>query len=381
VKQKIIRLSIGTADVSIARAPRPKVATSQDRLGCGPQLLHRTGNRTRTALVTHKPTQNCSITSSAWISNAGGPVAHVAFLLWDGWGIVWHRRLQKVTAVRRRLAFEGRNPTLGEVVAQSYVLAYRENVDSLVAALEAEMLNPTVLRAVYSKEEETYSRTVRTFMNHLTAWRRAAQHEGYTLICEADFVPCMGLASFPTFWPSDDPLAWGYLYQGSPRLLGLIGAEKYLRGHAAPLVAYVVNARVAAILCTCFDADMAGRDPRDFFSFDGALQWSAMGRGCRAFITMKHYGEHGGLANPEHGQHGVRRAGQHRADNLAGPLHFLPQYCDGSRLTYAFVRVKERLYGLARLATNRWMFRTHAYPFGISDRLEMAAVGLKRLLF
>lgn len=282
--------------------------------------------------------------------------------------------------MRRRLVFEGHNPTLGEVVAQTYVLAYKEDIDPLVAALKAEKLNPTVLRAVYTKEEETYSRTVRTFMSHLSAWRRAAELEGYTLICEADFVPCKGLASFPTFWPSDDPLAWGYLYQGSPRLLALIGAEKYLRGHAAPLVAYVVNARVAAILCTCFYAEMAGREPQDFFAFDGALQWSAMGRGCRAFITVKHYGEHGGKANPEHGLHGVRRAGEHRADNLAGPLHFPPQYCEGSRLTYALVRMKERLYGLARLATNRWIFRTHAYPYSISNKIEMTVVGLKRLL-
>jgi len=286
-----------------------------------------------------------------------------------------------MTMARRRLAFEGHNPTLGEVVKQTYVVAYKEDVSQLVAALEEEKLNPTVLRAVYSKEEETYSRTVRTFMNHLSAWQLAAKQEGYTLICEADFVPCKGLGSFPTFWPQDDIAAWGYLYQGSPRLMGLIGPERYLRGHTAPLVAYVVNAHVASVLCTCFTAGMAGRDPRDFFPFDGALQWLAMGRGCRAFITMKHYGEHGGLANPEHGQHGVRRAGQHRADNLAGPLHFLPQYCEGSRLTYAFVRAQERLYGIARFVFNKWLMPAHDQPWGLSNKIEMAMVGLKRLLF
>jgi hypothetical protein len=282
---------------------------------------------------------------------------------------------------RRRLAFEGHNPTLGEVVAQSYVLAYKEDVDPLVAALEAEKFKPTVLRAVYSEVEQTYSRNVRTFMNHHNAWQRAAEHDGFTLICESDCVPCLGLASFPTFWPTDDPMAWGYLYQGSPRLLALIGAEKYLRCHTSPLVAYVVNARVARALCDWFDAEMSARDPKDYFSFDALLQWSAMGRGCHAFMPMKHYGEHGGRANPEHGAHGMARAGEHRADNLAGPLHFLPQYCEGSRLTYALVRVKERFYGLARLATNKWMFPTSVYPYGFSDKIEMAAVGLRRLLF
>jgi hypothetical protein len=283
--------------------------------------------------------------------------------------------------LRRRLAFEGHNPTLGEVVAQSYVLAYRENVDSLVAALETEKFNPTVLRATYSEEEQTYSRVYRTLMNHHSAWQRASQHDGYTLICESDYVPCKGLASFPTFWPMNDPLAWGYLYQGSPRLLSLVGSEKYLRVHCSPLVAYVVNRGVAKVLCGFLEAEMLGRSPRDYFSFDAHVQWWAMGHGCSAYMPMKHYGEHGGKANPEHSIQGIRRAGQHRADNLAAPLHFLPQYCEGSRLTYALARVKERLYGLARLATNKWMVRTNVYSYGVSDRLEMAAVGLKRLLF
>lgn len=282
--------------------------------------------------------------------------------------------------MRKRLAFEGHNPTLGEVVRQSYVVAYTENVEQLVAALEKEKLNPTVLRAVYSKEEQTYSRTVRTFMGHLSAWRHASQAEGYSLICEADFVPCEGLASFPTFWPSDEPLAWGYMYQGSPRVIALVGPERYLRGHSAPLVAYVVSAQVARLLCECYASEMRGRDPREFFSFDGSLQWVAMGKACKAFISPMHYGEHGGKANPEHGLAGVRRAGEHRADNLAGPLHFLPQFCEGSRLRYAYVRVRERLYGFGRLLTGRWITQAGSYPYDLSAKLEMMAVGLRRLL-
>ena len=285
-----------------------------------------------------------------------------------------------MTTLRRRLAFEGHNPSLGEAVGQSYVLAYTENVDALVAALEKEKLNPTVLRAAYSEEEKTYSRTVRTFMSHLSAWQRAAQHEGFTLICEADFVPCRGLGSFPTFWPADEPLAWGYMYQGSPRLIALVGPERYLRGHCAPLVAYVVSPEVAKRLCDCFEAGMQGRDPREFFPFDGGLQWAAMGRGCKAFISPTHYGEHGGKANPEHGAQGVRRAGEHRADTLAGPLYFLPQYCEGSRWRYWYTRVRERLLAFARLATGRWIERAGSYPYDLSSRLEMMAGGLKRLL-
>jgi len=283
--------------------------------------------------------------------------------------------------VHRRLAFEGHNPTLGEVVARSYVLAYREDVDSLVSALDQEKLNPTILRAVYTKEEETYSRVYRTLLNHYSAWQRAAEQDGYTLICEGDFVPCKDLASFPTFWPMNDPLAWGYLYQGSPRILALVGSERYLRVHCSPLVAYVVSRGVAKKLCGFLGAVMAGRTPQDYFSFDAFVQWWAMGEGCSAYMPMKHYGEHGGKANPEHGAQGIRRAGEHRADNLAGPLYFLPQYCEGSDLTYMLGRMKERCYGLARLATGRWFEPTESLPSTFAGRLEMKAMGLKRLLF
>ena len=68
-----------------------------------------------------------------------------------------------MVTVRRRLVFEGHDPTLGEVVAQTYVLAYTESVDRLVAVLDKEKLNPTILRAVYTKEQQTYSRNTRTF--------------------------------------------------------------------------------------------------------------------------------------------------------------------------------------------------------------------------
>jgi hypothetical protein len=270
---------------------------------------------------------------------------------------------------------------LKEVVGRSYVLAYREDVTQLEEALSREGLNPTVLRAKYTALEATYARATRTFLAHHSAWLRAAEHDGYTLICEADFVPCVGVGAMPTFWPLSDPLAWGYLYQGSPRLLALIGRKPYLRGHCAPLVAYVVNAPVARVLCDFFHYEMGRHDPTQYFPFDAYLQWTAMGRNCSAFIPEKHYGEHGGLPNPEHREFGIRRAGQHRADNLAARLHFLPQYTRNSRFTFLKVRAHGRLLGLARLLTNRWIVGTETYHNGFVTKARMYAIGLKRLLF
>ena len=272
-------------------------------------------------------------------------------------------------------------PLMNEVVNQSYVLAYQENVTPLVDALIKERLNPAVLRASYSEEELLYARNTRTFINHYRAWQLASNYyNSYTLICEADFVPCRGIGFFPIFWPIDDSLAWGYLYQGSPRLLAVVGARDYLRGHCGPLVAYVINAHIAGILCDFFHHEMTRYDPRKYFTFDAHLQWFVMGRGGKAFIPWKHYGEHGGLPNPEHRESGLARAGRHRADNLAGRLHFRPQYAE-SWLDYAAVRVFSHTLGLARFLSNRWIVDTDVYHNNLKGKLKMQFIGLKRLLF
>jgi hypothetical protein len=270
--------------------------------------------------------------------------------------------------------------SLRQLIKRSYILAYKEDVTPLWEALDREGLHPQVQRVQYSDEELSYARQVRTFVNHHRAWQRAATQDGYTLICESDFVPCRGLGGFDVFWPTDDPLAWGYLYQGSPRLFALIGPEQYLRGHCAPLVAYVVSASVARVFCAFFEDEMARYDPKQYFSFDSHLQWFAMRHGSRAFITLKHYGEHGGLPNPEHAQMGLPRSGQHRADNLAAPLHFLPQYARGNRMRFLAVRLQSRLLGFGRLLTNRWFVVTDAYHHGFLERARMMALGVRRLV-
>jgi hypothetical protein len=269
---------------------------------------------------------------------------------------------------------------LNQIIKQTYVLAYNENVAELTKALASEGLNPTIQCESYSEVELSYAKNTRTFINHHSAWRRAARHDGYTLICESDFVPCVGLGSFPVFWPLEDLLAWGYLYQGSPRLLALIGKPPYLRGHCAPLVAYVINSPVAKIFCEFFYNQMAQYDPQKYFTFDAHLQWFVMGRGANAFIPLKHYGEHGGLPNPEHRENKLPRAGRHRADNLAANLYFRPQYARNSWITFLAVRIQARALGLARLLSNRWVVETNVYNNGPMTKLKMYVIGLTRLL-
>lgn len=270
-------------------------------------------------------------------------------------------------------------PALSDTINRTYVIAYQEDVTRLVEALGIERLNPTVLRSNHTVEELTYSRMTRCFVSHHRAWQRAAEQEGYTFVCEADFVPCIGLGGFPTFWPLDDPHTWGYVYQGSPRLLALIGERPYLRGHSGVVVAYVINKTVARVLCDFFDYEMGRNDPTTYFTFDAHLQWWLMQHQCRAFMPLRHYGEHGGLPNPEHRRFGIPRAGTHRADNLAAPLHFLPQYSLDSKLKFMTTRAWARLLGFARLFTNRWIIETDAYHIDTPTKLRMLQVGLQRL--
>lgn len=269
---------------------------------------------------------------------------------------------------------------LNELVRRSYILAHTEDVGPLFNALAEEKLNPEILRASYSEAELTYPRAIRTFLSHRAAWQRATEQEGYTLICEADYVPCRGVGSLPSFWPLSDPMGWGYLYAGSPRLLALVGESKYLRAHCSPLVSYVLNAAIARILLDFFRAEIDRHGTQAYFPFDAHLQWFVMGERGHAFIPMRNYGEHGGFPNPEHAVFGASRAGEHRADNLAAPLYFLPQYSRGSMFRYLTVRAHGRLLGIGRLLANRWVFNTNAYHNGLLDKLEMQVVGVKRLL-
>jgi hypothetical protein len=217
-------------------------------------------------------------------------------------------------------------------------------------------------------------------MNHYEAWRRTAGSEGYMLICESDFVPCVDLGSLPTFWPLQNPLAWGYLYQGSPRLLALIGSEPFLRGHVTPLVAYVINGAVAEILIRFYHNELILHDPTHYWTFDAHLQWFAMGQGAEAYIPFRHYGDHGGLPNPEHAQlGGLSRSGAHRADNLANGLLFLPDYAKGSYVKFFIERCKNRALGWARLVSGRWIETTNVYTLSPMTRAKMYLVGARRL--
>jgi hypothetical protein len=270
---------------------------------------------------------------------------------------------------------------LRDAIGQSIIVCYRENVSVLQSHLDAMGLNPHIQRASYSAGERAYPASTRCLLNHRAAWERAAKLTGYSLIVEADYVPCAGLGNLPVFWPQEKELAWGYLYQGSPRILAIVGAQGWIRGHCAPTVAYVINDRVARVFLRFFDSEMSRHAPESYFNFEAHLQWWAMGQGAEAYIPMKHYGEHGGLPNTEHTKFGrLSRGGRHRADNLAGPLAFLPEYAQGRRSKFLVERMMARLYGLARLLTGRWIIDTNVYSRDLRNTVTLYWLGFRRLV-
>jgi hypothetical protein len=286
-----------------------------------------------------------------------------------------------VATMKFRNGLPANQRILREVISKAIIIAYREDVTKLVSSLTAEGFKVEVLRAEYTSEEMNYSKNSKTFVSHQKAWRKATETPDYTLICEADFVPCLGIGDFEVFWPLENSYAWGYLYQGSPRVLAVVGPERYLRGQAAPLVSYVVNATVASLMLKYFEIEKEMHDLRNYFTFDAHLRWYVMGLGGEAYMPRYHYGEHGGLPNPEHASLGsLGRDGCHRADNLMSRLHFLPQYAEGSYVSFLRTRLAAHLLGLARLATGRWISRTNVYHLRPLDVIKMYSIGLRRLI-
>lgn len=266
---------------------------------------------------------------------------------------------------------------LNKLIRRAIIIAHKEDTSSLERSLASFGFEVHTQRMQYTEEELNFSALSRCFLNHSLAWNRAASLDGYTLICEADFVPCRDLGNLPAFWPEDNPLAWGYLYQGSPRAFARIG--DYLRGHAAPLVAYVVNPDTSKILVDFSEEFKSKYDLKAYTNFESHVQWWLMGRGAEAYIPLVHYGEHGGMPNYEHTGR-QRFSGAHRADNLAAPLSFLPVYAGDSLARYVSTRIFARILGFTRILAGKWYMKTEPYPANLFERASIYFVGVKRLL-
>ena len=256
------------------------------------------------------------------------------------------------------------------------IVAHDEDTTQLRAALLAEGFSVEEVRGPYTQEQLTFSRSMRCLVNHANAWRIASSRRQPTIVVEADFVPVSGFGALPAPVP---PVRWetslAYLYSVGPQIwdLALGGAA---RGHGGGMVALLIPPKVAALLLAFFQEELQNNPPGRYSAFDSRVGYWLKDRGVESYIPYRHYGEHGGIGNPEHETVGLRRA--HRADALYGRLAFTPAYATRCQLRYWRTRVWARVWGIGRLALGRFLARR---DYARSSRLRMIRFAVGRLLF
>jgi len=234
-----------------------------------------------------------------------------------------------------------------------YVLACEENTTELERAFRAEGFSAKVIRPEYDAAQTSWSRAAKCLWGHRCIWQEIAQAEdSLVIVCEADFVPCVGIGKLPLPFHMDDaPDALGYLYAGGVEVFD-IHHGLYARGHASCTVAYVVGPSVARRLIDFADQHLADHGSGHTL-WDCDLGWDVKKQGVKCWMPYRQYGEHGGIPNPEHAAQGFNPT--HQADLLYDRLQFLPAYAKGSRLTYCKTRLMARIRGLGRLVGNRYL--------------------------
>jgi hypothetical protein len=265
---------------------------------------------------------------------------------------------------------------LRTAVSGVIIVAHNEDTTQLRTALLNEGLSVEEVRGPYTQEQLSYSNSMKCLVNEANAWRIVKSRPQPTIVVEADFVPVRGFGTLPAPIPSsrwDTGVA--YLYSIGPEIWDLSMAG-VARGHSGGCVALLIPPKVAELLLVFFEEQLLLNPLGKYYPWDTRLGYWLKDRGVESYIPYRHYGEHGGIGNPEHAKAGLGRA--HRADALYGPLAFMPMYANGSLLRYWRTRLWARLWGIGRLAFGRFLTW---HDYARSDRLRMIRFALGRLVF
>lgn len=233
------------------------------------------------------------------------------------------------------------------------IVAHREDTSALRETLTAEGFAVDEVRGPYTPEQMAYSAVMQALVNHANAWRIAALRSLPTIVVEPDFVPVQGFGALPAPVPPGE--SWNsvaYLYSVGPEIWDIAGAD-VARGHGGGAVALLIPPRVAALLLQFFDEETKANAAGVYRPWDSRMGYWLLQRDVESYIPYRHYGEHGGVGNPEHARFGLGRA--HRADALCGRLAFKPTYAGGSALRLWTTRIRARLWGVLRLVAGRFL--------------------------
>lgn len=268
--------------------------------------------------------------------------------------------------------------SLGSIVKNIVVVAHTENIDNLLAALAPFDVPIRVQRKNYDEIQLGYPAIARCLLNHQDAWTFAESQPGYTLICEADFVPVENLHRASADWLPTAKGAWAHLYVSSPRLIEPY--DGFYRIHQATAVAYILDADVAGRLRGFVDNYERHHGFTSLAPWDAFLQWYAMGEGARLYMPPKSLGEHGGIANLEHGLNGMRHGGTHRADSLHGKLAFKPAYSAARPIGAYRERLYFRIAGIFKVLFNRWIVELDETKWSRSQKFAATIQGFRRFM-
>lgn len=257
------------------------------------------------------------------------------------------------------------------------IVAHKNDTGPLREALLQEGFPVDEVRGPYTAEQLSYSRVMQALVNHANAWRIAAHRALPTIVMEPDFVPVKGFGTLPVPIPAgkfDDSIA--YLYSVGPEVWDLASSH-VARAHGGGVVALLIPPKVAAALLEFFEEEVQLNAAGKYRPWDSGMGYWLLNRGMESYIPYRHYGEHGGIANPEHAEFGLGR--QHRADALEGSLAFLPAYANGSKVRFWSTRIRARLWGALRMVCGRFL-RWH--DFRRSDgRSQLIRFVVGRLFF
>src|SRR5262245_4598386 len=233
--------------------------------------------------------------------------------------------------------------TISMIATEVAIIAHNEQTTMLEHVLRQEGFSSIVFRGPYTEEQKSFSSQIRCLINHANAWTYASKSPRPVIVCEADFVPCIGFGSLPApfLWPPRTRSEFGrfaWLYSAGSILYG-IDEEGYPHGHGNTTVAYVLSPLAATACLEFFEMEMTRPNAGEYRLWETQLgiflRWK---RGIRNHIPIYQYGEHGGLPNREHSENRVRR--WHQADILWNKLSFMPSYAQGNTVRYLFVRAR-----------------------------------------
>ncbi len=247
---------------------------------------------------------------------------------------------------------------ISQSVTNALIVAYKEDTSELTSALVSEGLKPKTIRKQYTEKESSYSPAIRCMLTHIECWKKCLEHDGITLILEADFVPSVGFGD--KYLPFDlrkQNQSFGYLYACGPQLYD-IDRNGFARGHAGGLVAYAITKPTARLLVDYAGQLLGEIDATQYYPFDSGIGFYLMEKDVQSYVPWRMLGEHGGIPNNEHKQAGLGKT--HRADTLVARLAFLPAYANGSRFRFWLTRSYAKAHGIGRLLFLKYLAK-HDY--------------------